>query len=234
MGVETMNLEQVASYLHRDVREVSKLASRGYLPGHKVGGEWRFATVEVNHWIETQMHAYTEAELTALEVAHKQHIDHEEPLITGLMPVSTIGISLHATTRKSLLRELVHLAEQSYQVYDPDAVLDAILQREQMGSTALPSGVAIPHPHRPLPSALGDSVVALAHLDSGLPYGAPHGALTDLFFLVCCSDHRTHLGVLARLSRLFLRPNFLDDLRAVDNAEEAREFIETAERELLE
>ena len=33
-----MDLEQLASYLHRDVREVSKMASRGYLPGHKIGG----------------------------------------------------------------------------------------------------------------------------------------------------------------------------------------------------
>jgi nitrogen PTS system EIIA component len=234
MGFESMTLEQVATYLQRDVREVSKLANRGYLPGQKVGGEWRFATVEVNHWIEKQMHAYTEAELTALEVAHRQHVEHEEPLVTGLLSESTIGIHLHATTRKSLLRELVHLAEQSWQVYDADAVLDAILQREQMGSTALESGVAIPHPHRPLPSALGDSVIALARLDSGIPYGAPRGALTDLFFLVCCSDHRTHLRVLARLSRLFLRPNFLDDLRAVETPAEARELIETAERELLE
>jgi len=234
MSAETMTLEQVATYLHRDVREVSKLANRGYLPGQKVGGEWRFATVEVNHWIESQMHAYTEAELSALEVAHRQHVEHEEPLVTGLLSEGAIGTHLHATTRKSLLRELVHLAEQSWQVYDPDAVLDAILQREQMGSTALDSGVAIPHPHRPLPAALGDSVIAFARLDSGSPFGGPLGAVTDLFFLVCCSDHRTHLRVLARLSRLFLRPNFLDDLRAAETPAEARQVIEMAERELLE
>ena len=36
-----MDLEQLAVYLHRDVREVSKLANRGYLPGKKVGGEWQ-------------------------------------------------------------------------------------------------------------------------------------------------------------------------------------------------
>ena len=55
MGNEMMDLEQLASYLQRDVREVSKLASRGHLPGQKVGGQWRFASAEINHWIETQM-----------------------------------------------------------------------------------------------------------------------------------------------------------------------------------
>src|SRR5215467_14128624 len=67
MGNDMMDLEQLAIYLQRDLREVTKMASRGYLPGHKVSGEWRFARAEINHWIETQMHAYTEQELTVLE-----------------------------------------------------------------------------------------------------------------------------------------------------------------------
>ena len=67
MSNEMMSLEQLATYLQRDLREVSKLANRGYLPGQKVGGQWRFARAEINHWIETQLHAYTEQELTTLE-----------------------------------------------------------------------------------------------------------------------------------------------------------------------
>ncbi len=66
MGNEMMDLEQLAAYLQRDVREVSKMASRGHLPGHKVAGQWRFARAEINHWIETQLHAYSEQELTQL------------------------------------------------------------------------------------------------------------------------------------------------------------------------
>ena len=71
-----------------------------------------------------------------------------------------------------MLRELVRLAEQSWQVYDPEAVLEAIRQREEMGSTALASGVAIPHPRRALPSALGESVLAYGRTASGIPVGA--------------------------------------------------------------
>ena len=67
MTNEMMDMEQLAAYLQRDIREVGKLASRGHLPGHKVGGQWRFARAEINHWIETQMPAYTEEQLTALE-----------------------------------------------------------------------------------------------------------------------------------------------------------------------
>jgi PTS system nitrogen regulatory IIA component len=57
--------------------------------------------------------------------------------------------------------------------------------------------------------------------------------LTDIFFLVCCRDDRTHLRVLARLSRLFLRPGFLDELRAAETPAAAWQLITSAEQELL-
>src|SRR5207237_5848042 len=101
-----------------------------------------------------------------------------------------------------------------------------------MGSTALPNGVAIPHPRRPLPNALGESVIAYGKTTSGIPFGAPAGTLTDMFFLVCCRDDRTHLQVLARLSRLFLRPGLLDELRLMESAADTWQLLADAEREL--
>jgi PTS system nitrogen regulatory IIA component len=232
MGNDMMTLEQLATYLQRDVREVSKLANRGYLPGQKVGGQWRFARAEINQWIETQIPAYTEQQLTALEKGDSRNED-QEPLVSVLLPEVSMAVPLAASTRASVLKELVGLAEQTWQVYDPSAILEAIRQREEMTSTALPSGLAIPHPRRPLPNALGESLMAYGRTTSGIPFGAPHGTLTDIFFLVCCRDDRTHLQVLARLSRLLLRPGFVDELRAAETVADSWQLIADAERELL-
>ena len=227
MGTEMMDMEQLAVYLRRDVREVGKLANRGHLPGHKVGGQWRFARAEINYWIETQLHGYNEEQLFALEKRGDSSL-----LLTGLLSEVSIAVPLPATTKSSVLRELVKLAEQSWQVYDADAVLEAIRTREELGSTALPNGVAIPHPRRPLPAALGDAVMAYGRTASAIPYGGERGALTDIFFLVCCRDDAMHLQVLARLSRLLLRPGFLDELRAAETPGETLERIAAAEQEL--
>jgi PTS system nitrogen regulatory IIA component len=231
---ETMDLEQLASYLHRDVREVSKMASRGYLPGQKIGGQWRFASAEINYWIETQLPTYSEAELEALE-AGTGTVGHEnQPLVTAMLSESTMAVPLAAGTKASVLGELVSLAEQSWQVYDPDALLAAVKQREELGSTALSSGVAIPHPRRPSPSMLGESVIAFGRTLTGIPFGAPHGALSDIFFLVCCREQRTHLKVLARISRMMLQPGIVDELRGVETVAETLSVLETTERELIE
>ena len=229
-----MDLQQLATYLQRDVRELSKLASRGYLPGQKVAGQWRFASTEINHWIETQMHAFTEQELEALEKRSGSY-RADEPLLLSKLSESTIAVPLFASTKSSVLRELVNLAEQSWQIYDPDALLHAIQVREELASTALEGGVAIPHPHRPLsPKAQADSVVAFARTAHGIPFGAPDGGLTDLFFLVSCRSADMHLRVLARLSRLMLRPGFLDELRSAETVQDTLQVLERSERELLE
>lgn len=232
MGSEMMDMEQLAAYLQRDIREVGKLASRGYLPGHKVGGQWRFARAEINHWIETQLPAYTDQQLLNLEAANPK-VKKPELIISELLSEESIAVPLLATTKSSVLREMVGLAEKTWLVYDPDAILDAVRQREELGTTALPSGVAIPHPRRPIPAALAESVLAFARTPAGIPFGAPMGGLTDLFFFVCCRDDRTHLRVLARLTRLIMRSGFLEELREIEDPAEAYAFIRSAEEELL-
>jgi PTS system nitrogen regulatory IIA component len=232
MGSDMMDLTQLAAYLHRDAREVSKLVSRGHVPGHKVAGEWRFAQAEINQWLEGQLAGYTDQQLTALETHGNREVE-QEALVTQLLSPTNMAVPLAARTRASALKELVRLAEQTWNVFDPDAILQAVTQREDLASTALPTGVAIPHLRRPLPKALGDPVMAYGRTASGIPYGEPSGTLTDIFFLVLSRDDRMHLQVLARLSRLLLRPGFLDALRAAETVEETWDLLAAAERDLV-
>ena len=233
MSQEMMTVDQLARFLQRDAREVQKWANRAYLPAHKVSGEYRFHPAEIGHWLETQMPAYTENELTRLEQGAAGGDTDQQPLVSTLMSETTAAVPLPAGTKASVLKELVKVAEHSWQVYDTAAVLDAIRQREEMGTTALGSGVAIPHPRRPLPNALGESVIAFGRTVNAVPFGAAHGGLTDLFFLVCCRDDRTHLRALARLSRLLLRPGFVEELRAAETGPAAYQVVEAAEQNLL-
>src|SRR5262249_48508097 len=124
------------------------------------------------------------------------------------------------------------LAQQSWQVYDPDAILKAVEDREEMGSTGLDTGVALPHPHRPLPAAVAESVIAYGRTASGIPFGAAGGGLTDIFFFFCCQNETTHMRILASLSRLPLRPEFIDELRLAEPPADTWQLIQAAEKEL--
>src|SRR3954452_3785674 len=106
--MESMTLEQLAAYLRRDVREVGKLVSRGHLPAHKVGGEWRFARAEINRWLEKQLPDYSDQQLAALECTGNRHVE-QEPLIAGLLSEASVAVPLGASTKASALKALLHL-----------------------------------------------------------------------------------------------------------------------------
>src|SRR5262245_14685057 len=131
MGNDTMDLAELATLLRRDQRELSKLASRGQLPARKVGGQWRFANAEIQQWLESEMPGLDEAQLKSLEEAHPEPT---EPLVTHLLAPDCAEVPLQARTPASVIRGMVRLAEQSWQVFDPEAILKAVQAREERGS----------------------------------------------------------------------------------------------------
>jgi PTS system nitrogen regulatory IIA component len=143
-----------------------------------------------------------------------------------------VQVPLDARTRRSVLEGLLETAGRTWHVWEPALLLRAILEREEVLSTGFENGVAIPHPRNPLPQALGASLVAYGRTLSGIPFGAPRRALTDVFFLVLCRDSHTHLAVLARLGRLLQVEGFLESLRAAPDSASSHQIICEADRRL--
>jgi PTS system nitrogen regulatory IIA component len=229
MTPETYSLEDLAAYLGRDRRELERLASRGRLPGRKVGGDWVFHSHAIAEWLEREMRGYSDSELANVEQTQRSgEIDSAVP-VTSLLTVQQIAVPLEARTRRSVLEQLVELAGATWKIWEPATVLKAVQEREELHSTAFDNGVAIPHTREPLPHVLEDSVLAFGRSFSGIPFGAANNSPTDLFFLLVCKSTRTHLHVLARLGRMFQRPGFLSDLRQAEDAAAAYQVIAAAD-----
>lgn len=232
MPNESLTLDELSLQLGRDKRELEKLASRGRLPGRRVDGVWRFHPAEIRQWLEQEMRGYTTQELAAVEEFQRHGESSGRSPLNGLLQLDTVQVPLEARTRRSVLESLLEVAGRTWQVWEPALLLAAILEREEVMSTAFENGVAIPHPRNPHPNALGASLVAYGRTLSGIPFGGPRRSLTDVFFLVLCRDSRTHLSVLARLGRLLQVPGFLDELRAAPDSASSYETIRAADARL--
>ncbi len=199
-----MSLEEFARHVGMDVRDVRRLADRGRLPGDKIGGQWRFNRAKVTEWLQQEMHLLDHDRLVAIERSMGPEGTPGEPemIVTGLMGLSGIDVGLRANSRTSVLRELVRLAERTGLLYDAEGLLEALVQRESMCSTALPNGLAIPHPRQPMPYVSAEPLICVARLPHGIAFDSPYRDLTRLFFLICCHDDRHHLRTLARLVRI--------------------------------
>ena len=216
----------------RNLRDVERLASRGVIPGRKIDGSWLFQANEIRDWIQSDFATYTPDELEALETSQcSTELDQDFP-VSSLLKVETIEVPLQARTKRAVLERLVQLAGNTWQIWSPDEVLRAVIEREEAASTAFDGGIALPHPKNPMPDAIGESVIALGIAANGIPFGGGR-SLTDLFFLILSRDNQTHLQILARLGRLFHCAGFLDQLRASETPEEAWQLIADTEKTLL-
>jgi PTS system nitrogen regulatory IIA component len=228
------DVDRLAAYLHVMPAAVVKLAERGKLPGRRVGGAWRFSAAEVHHWMEERIGLSDDEELVTVEGAldrHGRHAESDEISIAGLLHPESIAVPLLAKTRASVITAMAELAAATHHLWDPAAMAEAVRAREAMHSTALDNGVALLHPRRPLPNILAEAVLALGITPSGIPF-SNDGRLTDVFFLICSTSEHEHLRILARLSRLINDIYFLADLRAADDAIEARDLIVAREAAL--
>jgi len=126
---------------------------------------------------------------------------------------------------------MVELAGRTGWLWDPGVMAEAVRSREEMHTTALGNGVALLHPRRPMPKILAQACLALGCTTTGIPFGTD-APMTDVFFLICSLDDRSHLRVLARLSRVLATPGFLGLLRAVPDAAAARQLIVDTEAKL--
>jgi PTS system nitrogen regulatory IIA component len=217
-----MSLEELARQIGMDARVVRKWAEKGRLPGQMIAGEWRFNRAQMLDWLQREMHTLDALHIRNLERAMRD--EGTERVIGAYLSPEGIDLYLPAKSRASVLRELVHLAERTGLVFDAAEVIAALEEREALAPTALPRGLAFPHPRRPLPYATAEPLVCLARVPGGIPFGAPDGQLTDLFVLVCATDERQHLLILARLAMMF-STGLPDELRQTDSPEHALQLM---------
>ena len=227
MPHEQMDERQVAAYLHMDQRELQKLASRGQIPCRKVKDGFVFFKGQVDHWVEAQMHRLGKERLAGIERGVRRHhgFAGEGLLLWPLIPKGGIACPMRANSRDSIIRSLVKLADDAGLVYAKDELIAEVRQREELCSTALMPGLALPHPRHPLPYDIAASFVVVGMTSTAVPYGAVDGSLTRLFFLICSKDDRTHLHVLARIGRMLHDQAQIDDLLASGSAEELGQLL---------
>lgn len=230
-----ITLSELATLLGMDQRRVERMAQRDEIPCMKVGGELRFNRAEITEWLQQQMPQLTKSRLADMDTgitAHRQG-DPNDSILIPLLREEAVSADLGARTKNSVIKELVALAQETDLVYDAEAILEALTRREELCSTAMEKGIAIPHPRRPLPYAVAEPILVIARTSQGIGFGAPDGRLTDLFFMTCSQDDHHHLHILARLCRVLNDDNIITNIRQASTPPEIIEIIRQQELQIM-
>ena len=102
-----------------------------------------------------------------------------------------------------------------------------------LASTAAGGGVAFLHPRYHDPYLFQETFLALGRAVRPVFFGSQDGTGTDLFFLICCTDHTLHLHILARLCLLAHGTTLLQELRDAPDAASMHAALKMAEDDFL-
>jgi PTS system nitrogen regulatory IIA component len=134
-----------------------------------------------------------------------------------------VSCDLKATTKESVIHELVGLLVQAGTVKEKDVprLTQILMAREALGSTGIGQGVAIPHGKSNCVTRL---VAAFGVSRQGMNFDSLDGEPVHLFFLLVAPEDSAgpHLKALARISRLLKDKHFRDSLR---NAKDEKTLI---------
>jgi PTS system nitrogen regulatory IIA component len=230
-----MTIQEVAKLLGSDVRRVERMAKRGQIPHQKVAGQFRFNRAEITEWLQQSMGAMSHDHLAEVDagITTQRQTQQDEAIISPLLRIEAVSTNLGSRTKNSTLRELVALAQKTGQVLNVQILLEAVIHREELCSTAIGGGFAIPHPRRPMPDAIAGPILVVARTSQGIVFGAPDGRLTTLFFLTASQDDRHHLHTLARLFRMLNEEKFVSQLEAAQTPGEMIDLMKQREIEVI-
>jgi PTS system nitrogen regulatory IIA component len=129
---DILTIEEVAKYLRVSERTVYDWAQRGEIPSGKIGTAWRFKKTEIEHWVNERISA-----------------NRLNPQLNSVQARTILSadriLFLNYPTKRDVLLALAENIAGAPQIKNRQELAIEILKREELMSTAIGRGIAIPH-----------------------------------------------------------------------------------------
>ena len=133
MGDDILTIEEVAKYLRVSERTVYDWAQKGEVPAGKIGTVWRFKKTEIEKWVNERLSSSQKPAASRYVVSVK-----------NILSPDRIRFIEHSTKRDAIV-ELAQNLATAPQIKNEKELVEEILRREELMSTAIGRGIAIPH-----------------------------------------------------------------------------------------
>ena len=207
-----LTIEEVANYLRVSDRTVYDWAQRGEIPAGKIGTVWRFKKSEVEKWVNDR-----------LSSSGGRIKDDVVQVKNILAPNRVIFIS--QTSRHDALVELATALSSAPQVKRSDELVSEILKREELMSTAIGRGIAIPHVRL---SSVTDLVMAVGVCKTPVTDFQPIDDMpVSLLFMIAAAynQHSYYLQTLSYFSAKLKKKELRDGLLNAATTDEVYKLL---------
>ena len=150
--------------------------------------------------------------------------------LTDFISKKAILPVLKAGDKKGAIQELVQVARKAYEgeKFVVADIVDAIVQREKIGSTGIGAGVGVPHAKL---DGIKNVIGAFGRASAPFDFNAVDGERVSLIFLILAppSKNEEYLQALKKVMSALKRPNFVKFLKGAKTGKEIEEIFREAE-----
>ena len=187
-----LTIKDLSNILNVSEKTIRRWIKEGSIPAYKINGQYRFNRTEILEWS-------TSRRLNAsAEIFHEPE-DAQVQSLTDALTAGGIFYRISGSDKESALKsvvELLRLPDDADRAY----LLQFLLAREDMASTGIGDGIAIPHVRNPIVLHVEQPMVTLCFLETPINFLALDGQPVNCLFTIVAPTVRSHLFLLSRLS----------------------------------
>lgn len=212
MDNEILTLAEVAEYLKLSDKTILKMIKNQEIPCAKIANQWRFSKPALNDWLTSKMEVIPQNDLSRLIEK-----EYDSVPLSRLMDQENIILPLKARTQEEVIRELAERAYESRLISEKEIFIKKLLEREELTSTSIGSGIAIPHIRKASAEVVKEAKIIIGVSEQGIDFASFDGEPTNLFFLLISDSEVVHLRILSKLSSILRNEEAVKALRSINS-----------------
>src|SRR5512133_1887496 len=217
-----LSVKEAARLLSVSEKTIYRWIKQEIIPAYRIHEQYRFKRAELVEWATSRR----------IGASREVFLDQEMetfPLLSLADTLEAGGIfyRISGKDRDQVLTDIVAHLRLPEEV-DRNLLLKFLVSRENLGSTGIGDGLALPHPRNPGLLHITPPTVTLCFLETPIDYDALDGKPVNTLFTVLAPDLPSHLRLLSRLGYLLQRPAVRELLSPPGNREA---LLDTLRRE---
>lgn len=219
-------LSEIARRLDLNCETLERWIRQGRIPVQKKGDHGLFKEAELNRWAKKQRVNFAPPDKKS-----KDGLEQPESLLISSIKRGRCHWNLQAETKEELLKIMAGLVP-GLEGKEANKLFEQLLAREQLTSTGIGRGVAVPHPRNPIGEKIKSPMIVTGFLKEPMEYDAIDDMPVFVLFLLLSPTVEDHLGLLSRLSYCLRNNHFIQSLKTSKDRENLYQQIVNMEKTL--
>ncbi len=226
-----LELTEIAQCLNLPINTIERWVRQGRMPVRRTGSLCIFKKVVLEKWAIKHNITFS---LPSRDNTNSKQAETEQEEDNNTLTAAIKRGGFHHISGDCVEDILKTASEKvpNLSKKEQSILFDKLIEREQLTSTGIGKGIAIPHPRTPMSDEKKPPVIATFFLNNGIDFKAIDDKPVTIMFVIICPSVQSHLHLLSMISFCVRKDSFVEFINMRPQPEEFYTKISEIEKEL--